>query len=104
MEVYFKNLTSEEISLEKLVEDLSMLANDVELLMQVSGAGLAEESRERLTSAVARIKARCESLKAHAMAGARATDRAIRSHPYPSLGIAFGVGVLLAVLALRKSR
>ena len=35
-------------------------------------------------------------------ASARATDRAIREHPYESIGIAFGVGVLIGVLINRK--
>ena len=33
---------------------------------------------------------------------AKVTDRAIRDHPYESIGIAFGVGVLLGVLINRK--
>jgi len=104
MEVFFKNLTSDETSIEKLVEDLAMLANDVEDLVRVSGAGLGEESRRELMTALERIKMRCESLKAHAMAGARETDRVIRRYPYPSLGIAIGAGLVLGALLCRRRR
>ena len=104
MEVYFKNLTSEEVSIEKLVEDLAMLANDVEDFVRVSGAGLAEDSREQLMTALQRIKTRCESLKGHALAGAKATDRAIRRHPYPSLGIVFAAGVVLGAAVFARRR
>ena len=104
MEVFFKNLTSDETSIEKLVEDLAMLANDVEDLVRVSGANLAEESRQQLMSALQRVKARCESLRVHAVAGVRATDRAIRKHPYPSLGVAFAGGLLLGALLLCRRR
>jgi ElaB/YqjD/DUF883 family membrane-anchored ribosome-binding protein len=99
MEVLFQNLTGEEVSIEKLVEDLTVLAQDVEELVKVSSANLGAESKEQLVSAAQRIKARCERLKSHAVAGARATDRAIRLHPYTSLGIAVGVGFVLGALA-----
>ena len=98
MEVFFKNLTGEEVSIEKLVEDLTMLADDVEHLVKVSSANLGEESKEQLITAVQRVKNRCERLKTQAIAGAKATDHAIRMHPYTSLGIAVGVGFLLGAL------
>jgi len=102
MEVFFKNLTGEEVSIEKLVEDLTVLAQDVEELVKVSSANLAPESKEQLVSAAQRIKMRCENLKAHALAGARATDRAIRTHPYATLGVALGVGFILGALVNRS--
>lgn len=36
------------------------------------------------------------------VASAKATDRVIREHPYESLGIAFGLGVLIGVLIARR--
>lgn len=99
MEVFFKNLTGEEVSIEKLVEDLTVLAQDVEELVKVSSGPLGEHSKEQLASAVHRIKVRSDRLKKHAIAGARATDRAIRLHPYTSLGIAVGVGFVLGAIA-----
>ena len=98
MEVFFKNLTGEEVSIEKLVEDLTVLAQDVEELVKVSSANLGTESKEQLATAIERVKTRCERLKTHALAGAKATDRAIRMHPYVSLGIAAGVGFILGAL------
>ena len=41
-------------------------------------------------------------MEEQARAGVRATDHAIREHPYESIGIAFGVGMLLGVLINRK--
>ena len=41
-------------------------------------------------------------LQEQTVAGAKATDRAIREHPYQSIGIAFGVGLLIGVLVNRK--
>ena len=36
------------------------------------------------------------------IAVAKATDRTIREHPYESIGIAFGLGLLVGVLVARK--
>jgi ElaB/YqjD/DUF883 family membrane-anchored ribosome-binding protein len=36
------------------------------------------------------------------MEGARATDEMVRSHPYQSIGIAFGIGALLGFLLTRR--
>jgi ElaB/YqjD/DUF883 family membrane-anchored ribosome-binding protein len=36
------------------------------------------------------------------MEGARATDRMIRENPYQALGIAFGLGLLVGVVASRR--
>lgn len=102
MEVYFKNLSSEETSTEKLVEDLMLLVHDAEDLIAATGASLAEESKEQLRSALERVKSRSEKIKEHAVASARATDRLIRKHPYSSLGFAFGAGLLIGLLARRK--
>ena len=103
MEVYFKNLTGDEVSVEKLVEDLMMLADDVEHLVRATGANLSEGSRQELMTAAQRIKSRCEAVKTHAIAGARATDKAIRTHPYLSLGVALAVGFGIASLLQRRS-
>ena len=102
MEVYFKNLSSEETSTEKLVEDLMLLVHDAEDLIAATGASLAEESREQLRTALERVKSRSEKIKEHAVASAQATDRLIRDHPYPSLGLAFGAGLLIGLLVRRK--
>jgi ElaB/YqjD/DUF883 family membrane-anchored ribosome-binding protein len=33
---------------------------------------------------------------------AKAADRVVRDHPYPTIGLAFGLGVLIGILARRK--
>jgi len=35
---------------------------------------------------------------------ARTTDKAVRTHPYAAMGIAFGVGLLVGVLAINSRR
>ena len=102
MEVYFKNLSSDDASAEKLVEDLMMLVQDAEQLVKVTGANMAEASRHELVSALERVKTRAESIKQRAVAGAQATDRLIRDNPYRSLAVVFGVGVIAGMIINRQ--
>ena len=94
-----------EVSTEKLVSDLKTVARDTEELLKASAGEVGERAREaraRLALAVERAKESCERLQEKAVAGAKATDKAIREHPYQSIGLAFGVGLLIGVLVTRK--
>ena len=94
-----------EVSTEKLVSDLKSVARDTEELLKASAGEVSEKAREaraRLMLAVERAKESCERLQEKAMAGAKATDKTIREHPYQSIGVAFGVGLLIGVLVTRK--
>lgn len=102
MEVYFENLTGKNASLDQLAEDVSALLHDAETLVQATGANLSKESKAELESALARLKARGEGIKQQALSGARATDRVIRKYPYQSLGVVFGLGIVLGLLLRRK--
>ena len=102
MEVYFDNLTAEDASLDKLAEDVTVLLQDAEALVQASGNKLSEASKAELENALERVKTRGERIKHHALAGARATDRVIRRYPYQSLGLVFGLGVLIGMLLKRR--
>ena len=42
-------------------------------------------------------------LEEKAVAGAQATDKVIREYPYQSIGIAFGIGLLIGVLVNRRN-
>lgn len=102
MEVYFKNLTSEEVSTEKLVEDLTMLVQDAEELVKATGANLTEATKQELVTALQRLKTRSEQIKRRAVAGARATDQFIRDNPYRSLGVVFGLGMIAGMIVNRR--
>jgi ElaB/YqjD/DUF883 family membrane-anchored ribosome-binding protein len=92
-------------STERLVTDLKTVAHDAEDLLKASAGEVTEKAREaraRLTAALERVKEACERLEEKAVAGAKATDKVIREHPYQSIGIAFGIGLLIGVLVTRK--
>ena len=63
----------------------------------------AHEVREQFTSALEAAKAAYTKLHDKGLDYAKATDQVVRKHPYPSLGLVFGLGVLIGVLCQRRS-
>ena len=63
---------------------------------------MAEKGRETMRRMGNAWESAKNNIQERAATSARATDRAIRDHPYETIGIAFGVGVLLGVLINRK--
>ena len=62
----------------------------------------AKEIRARLESALESAKVATHKMQEKAKEAAKATDHSIREHPYESIGVAFGVGLLLGVLLGRR--
>jgi ElaB/YqjD/DUF883 family membrane-anchored ribosome-binding protein len=90
---------------EKLAQDLRVLIRDAEALLKDGAAeagGKLEDLKHRLRNSVDQMKESYQHFEDKAVAGAKATDKAIREHPYESLGVAFGVGLLIGVLVTRK--
>lgn len=48
------------------------------------------------------LKAMIHRAEEKAREGAKAADKVVRDHPYQAVGIAFGLGLLIGVLARRK--
>ena len=59
------------------------------------------ELRERFSDLQAKASNLYSDARRKVVAGARATDETIRTHPYESLALALGVGVLLGALIRR---
>jgi ElaB/YqjD/DUF883 family membrane-anchored ribosome-binding protein len=90
---------------ERLVSDLKAVVRDAEELLKATAGQAGEkisEVRARLATALESAKATCHRVEEKTIAAAKATDQTIREHPYQSIGIAFGVGLLLGVLVARK--
>ena len=60
--------------------------------------------RAKLEGAIEKAKDACERLEEKTVAAAKTADKAVRTHPYQAIGIAFGVGLLVGVLATRGRR
>jgi ElaB/YqjD/DUF883 family membrane-anchored ribosome-binding protein len=94
---------------ERVMADLKSLVRDSEELLKATAGDVSEkvkETRSRLTAALERAKQTCESLQEQtavtARAAAQRADTMIRSHPYESLGVVFGLGLLIGVLVTRR--
>jgi len=90
------------------------VAEHISRLMAEAEAMLVGPVAERASDRFSELRARFEDLQAKAVdvygdarkkvvAGARATDETIRNHPYESLAIALGIGVLLGALIRRSN-
>jgi ElaB/YqjD/DUF883 family membrane-anchored ribosome-binding protein len=77
-------------------------AHSVAEELNTEGSELTEMGRDISKKAAAAWQTAMNSISEKTTAGARATDRVIRDHPYEALGLAFGLGVLIGVLINRK--
>lgn len=111
MESYFPNVTSNQSQLarERVLEDLYVLAADAETLLTATLGDVSENAglaREHLQITLARAKATIAELQQKGLASAKAAgkraDAVVRTHPYESLGVALGVGVLVGLILGRK--
>lgn len=90
----------------ELAEPAGNLVEDAQELLAAT-AHVAEEkviaARKRLADAMEKGKDAWRTVQTTAVSGAKATDRAIRKHPYQTIGIALGVGVILGYLVRRRN-
>ena len=102
MELYYKDLISEEASLEKLVDDLMLVVQGAEEFAQAAGANLNGPGNDEIKSRLARLKERCRQLKQQTVRTALAADKVVRQYPYSGLGFAFGFGLLAGAFFARR--
>ncbi len=98
-------MKANDLSTDNLVADLKRLAIDSEELLHATKDAVgdkAHEVRDRLKSMLESAKLTCQHLETKTVEGAKAADKTIRDHPYQSIGVAFGVGLLIGVLVTRK--
>jgi len=98
-----------EANMEKLGADLKELSSDAEAMLQATAGQTGEKMsalRDRLSSALESAKSTYHRIQEKTVAGAKVADKTIREHPYASIGVAagaaFGLGLLIGVLASRR--
>ncbi|MCD6049624.1 MAG: C-terminal glycine zipper region [Verrucomicrobia bacterium] len=79
--------------------DLETLADDARALL----AATADVAEEKVVAARKRVEDALENVHDQALAGVKAADKTIRTHPYESIGIALGVGALIGYLLGRRN-
>jgi len=98
-------MNKETIPTNELAEPLHNLIEDARELLSAT-AGVAgdkvTEARRRLSAALEKGRETWRTVQSSAVSGARATDHAIRENPYKSIGIAFGLGVVLGLVLRRR--
>jgi ElaB/YqjD/DUF883 family membrane-anchored ribosome-binding protein len=100
-----QNAAEQEVTFQKLARDFKVVVQDAESLLKATAGELGDKAREaraRLAASLESAKGSVHNIEDQAIAGAKAADRVVREHPYQSIGIAFGVGLLIGVLVGRK--
>jgi ElaB/YqjD/DUF883 family membrane-anchored ribosome-binding protein len=64
----------------------------------------ANNIRKKLEATMEKAKVMYENLQEKAVTAAKSADKTVREHPYQVIGIAFGVGLLIGILAMRSRR
>ena len=85
--------------------DMGTLAEDARALMAATADVAGEkvgEARKRLAAALESGKELYGRMRDKTVEKAKALDERIHEHPYQTMGIAFGVGILFGVLVTRR--
>jgi ElaB/YqjD/DUF883 family membrane-anchored ribosome-binding protein len=85
--------------------EMGTLAEDARALMAATAAVPGErisEARNRLAAALDSGRKIFGRAKEKAVEGAKATDQALREHPYPALALAFGIGTIVGYILVRR--
>ena len=92
--------TEEQVNMAQLVRDFKVVVQDAETLAKATAGDLGDrvrDARSRLAASIEGSKASFQKLEEKAKAGWQAGDVVIREHPYQSIGVALGVGLLIGV-------
>jgi ElaB/YqjD/DUF883 family membrane-anchored ribosome-binding protein len=119
-EILFINLTVQEsimsqnlsgtndISKEKLMQDLQLVVSDAEELLRATAGQAGEKvsaARERIQDSLSTARARLadaeEAMLEKTRQAARATDEYVHENPWRAVGIAAGVGLVVGMLISR---
>jgi ElaB/YqjD/DUF883 family membrane-anchored ribosome-binding protein len=99
----------EQITKEKLMEDLRAVIADAEELLKATAKQTGEriaaaraKAEESLKAAKARLAEDKAAVMAKTKAAAKAADDHVRANPWMAVGIAAGVGFVLGILAARR--
>lgn len=88
-------------------EHTEHLMEDAKDLLAATGHVAEEkvvEARKRLSAAIEKGREVWNTVSEKTVAGAKATDEAIRENPYKAIGIALGVGALIGFLLSRRNK
>lgn len=109
METPAASLTSEHPHRDRLARSLQHIVDEAEQMLksaQRSGNEQFNAARDKFEVQLRHAKAELKDLQEgavhNAKRAARVTDEAVHQHPYASMGIAVGVGLLIGMLISRR--
>jgi len=104
-----EEVTMSEVNKEKLMSDLKAVLTDAEDLLKQAASATGERAAELRENAIGQLKlAKEKVVDARVVVvekgkkAVRATDDYVHEHPWASIGIAAGIGVLAGLLINRK--
>ncbi|PTY08218.1 hypothetical protein DB347_01140 [Opitutaceae bacterium EW11] len=99
-----KNRTESQAA-EEMLEQLRSLIAEAERVVNngvtETSSNIVADLRDRLQAGLEKLNDYYGGARDKVVAGARRTDETIRAHPYESLAVALGVGVLIGALIRR---
>ena len=93
---------SEQEHAQHAVEEVKTAARQAGEHLQSSATEMAEAGKQTARRFSAAWGTTKQNIQEKAVASAKATDRIVRDYPYATVGVAFGLGVLLGMLINRE--
>jgi ElaB/YqjD/DUF883 family membrane-anchored ribosome-binding protein len=100
---------TEQVTTEKLFQDLQIVVRDAEALLKATAGQAGEklqEARAKTEESLRQAKTRIESLEQAAVNSGKemvnSAEDYVRQNPWQAIGVAAGVGLVLGVLLSRK--
>jgi ElaB/YqjD/DUF883 family membrane-anchored ribosome-binding protein len=101
--------TTNQAHKDKLMADLQLVLADAEALLAATASdatGTIAELREKVQASLSQARSSLNGAQAQMMdrarAAAKATEGHVREHPWPSIGVAAGVGLVVGLLIGRR--
>jgi ElaB/YqjD/DUF883 family membrane-anchored ribosome-binding protein len=91
------------MQIDRVVDDLKTLGHDADRLVKATAGDVREtvcEARARLGRAIEAARRSTDRVQKRAKDGVRMADEVVHKHPYETVGVAFGAGLMLGALAV----
>jgi ElaB/YqjD/DUF883 family membrane-anchored ribosome-binding protein len=91
-------------SIEELIVNIKKLMDEVEAIADNSTKdNRLSDWKNRLSRVTSRLGDACQTVRSRVVTGTRKADETIREHPYESLAVAVGFGILVGTLLRRRN-